>query len=122
MTAMAVSWQRCEGGVWCQLERIDLDGPYFRSTKVRGVYLIWHAGPAPNVVYVGQGNIADRLRHHRQDPQILSYRSCGHLYVTWALLSDYHLDGVEQFLANTFSPLVGYHSSNSNPIAVTLPE
>jgi hypothetical protein len=86
-----------------------------------GVYIIWHPGQPSRVVYVGQGNIRDRLTAHRSDPRILAYRAYGPLRVTWAALPAADLDGVECYLADQLVPLVGERHPVCVPIPVKLP-
>ena len=72
---------------------------------VSGVYIIWQTGgELSQAVYVGQGNIADRLSHHRRDKRITAYQN---LLVTWAALPQNLLDGAERYLARVYRPLVG---------------
>jgi hypothetical protein len=96
-----VTWVKCHGDVWCHLEWVDL-----RRVSATGVYIIWHGGPQPRVVRIGQGDIATRLAAHRNDPQILIYKKDG-LMVTWAEVSAAQIDGVERYLANQWVPLIG---------------
>ena len=55
-----VNWIKCQGDVWCPLSTVDLSHPHF--VKMDGVYVIWHGGPKPTVVYVGKGQIKERLQ------------------------------------------------------------
>jgi len=111
-----VSWVKCQGDVWCSLERVDLSG-----VNTTGVYIIWHGGPKPRVVYVGQGNVADRLRTHRNDQSILRHRQNGDLYVTLAAVASNEMDGVERYLFDHWTPLEGVARPNVRPIAVNSP-
>ena len=115
---MYVYWNQCTGNVWCELYGVNLNHNHFN--RITGVYVIWHGGPNSHTVRVGQGFIRDRLKAHRQDPQIQRYRSLG-LCVTWASIPAEFLDGVETFLAQNLHPLVGERSPNIYPIAVNLP-
>ena len=117
-----VKWVNCEGHEqsvnWCALESVELG-----SVKTEGVYLIWVGRLC---VYVGQGDIADRLNEHRsgndeRSKQILSYRSYGTLAVTWASVDKRSRDGVEAFLAATYKPIGGERRPDVTPIAVNLP-
>jgi len=98
---MEVEWVKNQDNGWCHLERVNLNG-----VQTMGVYMIWHGGETPRVVQVGQGDIAERLRLHRKDPQILSYKTYGELYVTWASVPLPKRDGIECYLTETWSPLV----------------
>lgn len=102
---------------WHDFERASLP-----PDSYEGVYIIWHSGPNPHVVYVGQGNIAQRLRTHRNRADILKYRLKGPLLVTWAKVSSAYLrDGIERYLANVLNPYVGEAYPDVAPIRVNLP-
>ena len=76
--ARRLNWKRCDGNIWCPLERLDLD-----AVEDVGVYIIWYGGnPKGNCVYVGQGDVADRLAKHLTNSKIMQYKDCGTLYVT----------------------------------------
>jgi len=113
---LSLSWIKCTGSAWCPLATVDLSG-----VTASGVYVIWHGGNPGKVVRVGQGNIADRLRAHRNDRDIGAWASKGTLYVTWASVPASQQNGVERYLADTWSPLVGDAFPNAAPIAVNSP-
>lgn len=113
-----VAWQKCKDGQWCSPLTVDLDHQAF---GVGGVYIIWHGGSNAQTVYVGQGDpVRDRIRAHRSDPKILAYKAKG-LYVTWASVPLAQRNGVERYLADKLSPLVGDAWPQVIPIAVNLP-
>ena len=72
---MHLSWIKCEGDRWCSFQTVNITHPHF--TGLGGVYIIWHGGQTPQTVYVGRGQIANRLQAHRSDPSILKYSSLG---------------------------------------------
>lgn len=115
---MNVYWNKCEGGSWCSLSKVDLTHAHFDGME--GVYVIWHGGPTPKVVRVGQGVIRDRLTAHRQDEEIQAYAGLN-LYTTWASVDTRNRDGVEVFLATTLKPLVGDRFPDAAPVQVNLP-
>ena len=111
---MQLSWQNCQGDVWCSFMAVDLSHSHF--DEMEGVYIIWqHNGP---VVRVGQGIIKDRIADHRTTQAITKYES---LRVTWAPVSTLYRDGVERYLANTLEPKIGDTFPDENPITVNLP-
>lgn len=114
---MQLNWVKCSGNVWCPLETVNLEG----IGDVGGVYLIWHGGQTPRWVRVGQGNIKERLSAHRNDPQILEYRTHG-LFVTWAAVVSNLRDGIEAYLALQCNPLVGERFPDRIPVVVNLPQ
>ena len=91
-----------------------------------GVYVIWyvqtHPERKPVCVYVGQGNISERLDEHRQDARILNAIG-GHVaQESFATINDPSLrDAAERYLANVLKPVVGCNHPNEVPAAVTLP-
>jgi hypothetical protein len=115
---LRVSWGRCTGAKWCQLNRVDLTGPAFASG---GVYIIWHGGENARAVHVGQAkSFRDRLADHRNDVRIQAYESHG-LYVTWAVVDKNKRDGVENYLTARYRPLVGERRPDAAPIKVNSP-
>jgi len=117
---MQLSWLKCSNGGshWCSLEDLDLDS----IGSVAGIYIIWHEGSPGRVVRVGQGApIKDRLSAHRNDQEILAYKRNGTLRVTWAAVPWNQRDGVERYLADKWSPLVGDAFPDAHPIAVNSP-
>ena len=115
---MRLHWMKCQGDVWCKLNRVNLDHSHF--DHMEGVYVIWHGGKVPKVVYVGQGNIRERLSHHRQNPEVQQY-SNSDLFVTWASVQTEDRDGVETNLAGKWTPLAGDVHPNVNPVEVNSP-
>ena len=111
-------WTKCQGDVWCKLSSVNLDHEHYNDRV--GVYIIWHGGPNPAVVYVGQGMIKDRIAQHRENSEILKYGNLG-LYVTWASVSEEHRDGVETYLADKWDPKVGKTHPKVAPIEVNFP-
>jgi hypothetical protein len=90
------------------------------QVNANGVHVIWHGGPKPWTVRVGQGNVCERLTAHRVDSAISAYRPLG-LFVTWATVPSYEKDGVERFLADELRPLIGDRHPDVRPIPVNLP-
>lgn len=117
--SLHLNWTRCEGNVWCKLNSVNLDHAHFNN-KPCGVYIIWHGGAKPWAVYIGQGNIKERIAEHRKDPEIQKYEHMG-LYVTWAKVHEHFRDGVEEYLADAWKPIVGSRHPNVSPIAVNSP-
>jgi hypothetical protein len=113
-----LNWNKCQGEIWCPLDTVNLEHEHFDNME--GVYIIWHAGQNPRTVRVGQGIIRDRLKAHREDPEVQAYSQYG-LYVTWARVEARNRDGVEAYLASTLSPLVGERFLDTSHVAVNLP-
>jgi hypothetical protein len=115
---LRVTWGKCVGGNWCQLNTVNLGGQAFDDG---GVYLIWHLGSPSRVVYVGQAaEFRARFAVHRNDPRIQKYAKLG-LNVTWAPVRAAQRDGVEAYLADKWSPLVGERRPAAARIVVNSP-
>jgi hypothetical protein len=114
----SVSWRKRTGGTWCPFETVDLLHDAFDAD---GMYLIWHGGTEPRVVYVGQASVLrHRLAAHHDDNRILAYRRFG-LYVTWTVLRAAERDGGEVYLAERYAPLVGDRHPDVPPTPVNFP-
>lgn len=111
-----IHWIKAQAGNWLAFQTFNLAS----IGDVQGVYVIWRGGKTPAVVYVGQGDISARLSNHRRNLDILAHAEHG-LYVTWAAVPAHQMDGVERYLADTWSPLVGDAHPDSLPIAVNSP-
>ena len=107
---MKLNWIKCQSEVWCKLNSVNLKHEHFNNLS--GVYMIWHGGQTPAVVYIGQGEIKDRIAEHRQNPDIQSFKPQG-LYVTWASVNQNARNGVEAYLAHIWRPKVG----SNHPVA-----
>lgn len=110
MSYLHLNWIKCQGGFWCKLNAVNLNHDHFENMK--GVYIIWHGGTHPAVVYVGQGNIKQRLQSHRDDHEIQQYDHLD-LFVTWASVGETLRRGVEAFWADIWKPKVGESDSNN---------
>lgn len=115
---MNIKWNKCQGDVWGPLNGVDLSHDHF--DQMEGVYVIWHGGPNPKTVRIGQGVIKDRIAAHREDPEVQAYSSKS-LFVAWAAVAVAARDGVENFLAQALKPLVGERFPDAVPISVNLP-
>ena len=118
MTNDNLNWIKCQGDVWCSLNSMNLAHQHFDNLE--GVYIIWHGGIQPKVVYVGMGNIRERLRHHRNDPSIQRYSYNG-LFVTWASVEKSKQPGIEAHLISKWKPLANVQKPNKMPIVVNSP-
>lgn len=111
-----VIWIKSTAEEWLPLNTFNLTSCITNP----GVYVIWHGGPSPWTVRVGQGNVPDRLGCHREDNEVQAYSPFG-LYVTWASVPAHQVDGVERYLAEALKPKVGSRWPNVAAIPVNLP-
>ena len=108
-------WAKAEANIWFSLSSVNLD-----DLRFYGVYVIWHEGDPGRVVYVGQGNIRDRLTFHRRNPEVQKFAKLGALRVMWAAVPAHQVDGVERYLAEYLKPLIANVRPDAAPIAVKL--
>ena len=113
-----LKWMKCQGGVWCKLNNVNLDHQHFDHAE--GVYIIWHGGKDPHVVYVGQGNIRDRIREHRRNLTIQEFNP-KILFVTWASVGQQYRNGIEKYLFTRWNPKVTLRAPDVQPIPVNSP-
>ena len=114
---MNLSWIKCgaEGEQFCPLETVDLSKQIWD-----GVYIIWH-NASGQVIYIGQGNIQDRLGSHRLNPEVLAHRGTGLLLTTWAFVETLEQrEAIERYLHKVLGPLVS-RCTPGPELAVNLP-
>ena len=108
-------WQFRQEGYWWLFRDLDTRHPQWSS--LYGVYIVT---ASMNVLKVGQGWIMDRLYRHQGDTRIADPKH-GVISVAWAQVSTQYVDGVERYLADELSPLIGDAYPDVKPIAVNLP-
>jgi hypothetical protein len=87
--------------------------------SVRGVYCIFQRTSRKyRTVWIGQGNIRNRLAVHAREPNI-SARP--YLLVTWAETDPSWTDGIEAYLIDALHPLEGEAAPSAEPVEVNLP-
>ena len=111
-----LNWIKSTSGNWLSFENVNLD-----NVTADGVYIIWYNGNPGKVVYVGQGDVAARIKAHRNRSDISSYARYGSMYVTWASVPASQKNGVERYLADKWNPQVGDAHPEVAPIAVNSP-
>lgn len=110
---MDLKWIKCTNDVWCDLQNLNLSSEHFNDLK--GVYIIWSG---EKVIRLGSGIIKDRLKEHRDNPEINKHPN---LKVTWAQVNGNQMEGVEKFLSDKLSPMVGDRFPSRIPIEVNFP-
>src|SRR5262249_12187277 len=102
-------------------ELIDLDRANLDAIKTQGVYVIYQTGNPPKSVYVGNGDIGERLASHRSDKRFEASRKKGSLYVAFATVSVADQEGVETYLAKLLQPTIGERHPDVREIQVNPP-
>jgi len=99
---------------------LDFDRLNLAQVTQRGVYMIYVPGTPATTIYVGKGDIADRLAAHRNDTRILTARSLftQRACVGFASVPALSQAGVERYLARRHAPLVGERYPAVQEIAV----
>jgi hypothetical protein len=113
---LAVRWIKCAGGVWCELEKVNV-----ASSPSSGPFVVWVGGKRPQAVRVGCGRAAEVVRAQRHDARVLRYRMNGTLYVTWAALPDYEAQGATIYLSRMLRPAIADRLPEVGMVEVTLP-
>ncbi len=102
-------WVKCEDKKtkavqWCDFWELDLDS----VGNVLGVYIVWGDSVVPYVIYVGKGEIAERIEKHRRKKDFIRCKDDGEkMFVTWQEFPDKELRGREKYLANLLQPEIG---------------
>lgn len=111
---MEVYWGRCgDDSHWCSFKNLNLESDVFNDKK--GVYIIWSD---KTVVRVGSGIIKNRIADHRDNSEINQYPN---LKVTWAKVNANQMEGVEKYLSDVLSPVIGERFPDRTRIEVNLP-
>ncbi len=120
--SVQLDWQKnLLGDNWHSLKDLNLG-----TVKTSGVYVIRTTIGDQYYVYVGQGDIADRLSAHLRDISITKYasagsRSGGNLWVAWAPVSIAHRNGFERYLHDKLKPRESRCWTTDPIIVVNLP-
>jgi hypothetical protein len=100
----------------------ELNSAKLEALKANGVYIVYQAGNPPSTIFVGKGDIAQRLREIKTDQRFESYRRAGTLLVTYASVPAQSQEGVEKHLAKLLAPKIDERRPESvEEIAVNLP-
>ena len=75
---LRVHWHKSESGKWLSLKNLDLA---HHLVKHQGVYIVFDPSDTLyGVLYVGQGNVDERLSEHKKDERILELADLDELY------------------------------------------
>ena len=97
---MTVSWYKCQGDIWCELNKIDTN--HKNLEDVEGVYIIWE-GKNGSVLRVGFGLMKREIMRNKSDIAIQAFSHLG-LFITWAEISENSQKGVYSYIVKTLKP------------------
>lgn len=110
-----VNWYRGNyNSDWHFFDHVNL-----RLIDEDGVYVIKTRESPGRAVYVGQGEISERLIEHSKNSEITRH---GMLSIAWAELHWSKIDGVERYIYEVYKPIEGKKWPDVNPIPVNLPD
>lgn len=111
-------WYRCEGSVWCELNKVDLE---HELMKCSGVYIIWAGKSDRAFLRIGNGTINKELKKHKGDLALQAFEHLG-LFVTWAEVSSFKRKAVHVYLAEQLNPKFDDNRPNGKGTEIELPE
>ena len=109
---MYLRWEKVDGE-WPYLEELDT-----MLVFIQGVYVIWFmTSRGPTTLYVGQGNISNRLVSHQIDKRFTGQSAL----VSWAEIAKSEMNGVEAYLSDKLKPVHGSRTPIAEYVEVNLP-
>lgn len=112
-----VQWAKASDSQWFPLAAVDV-----RQVHDAGVYVIWHDGRPSRTIYVGHGDIAERLRERQADRAVRMYRKFGRVRVTWAHVAEPLQQSVARYLTEKLKPAFGDALLLVESVPVELPQ
>lgn len=115
---LTLNWARTSANTWPAFDTLEMP----RAGSGDGVYIIWWGNTDPDVLYVGAGDVGDRLWYRAGDHRLVDYQRSGlHLSCTWAAVDPRQIHGVERFLGDKLQPRFSEKFPQVTPIPVNLP-
>jgi len=115
---MEIDWYRCRGGIWCELNKLDVDHKYVKTT---GVYILWYEVQNTEIVKVGHGKIRDELLKDRKELAIQAFAKYN-VKVTGAEVPKSKLEQVHSYLEDVLKPTISTDNlDKTKKIEVDLP-
>ena len=115
---MELDWYQCKGGVWCELNKLDISHPYLKG--LTGVFIIWYEVGDKSVVQIGSGDIQKGLIEARDSLAIQAFAKY-RLFATWAELPSSKVGAVHAYLYRKLRPTIPATSLSPKNIEVDLP-
>lgn len=116
---MEIDWFKCRGGIWCELNKLDVDHKYVKS--IYGVYVLWYEVQKTEIVKVGHGKMRDELLKERKELAIQAFAKYK-VKVTWAEVSKSKAEQVHAYLEDVLKPTISADNlDKTKKIEVDLP-
>jgi hypothetical protein len=115
---MEVDWYKCQGNIWCELNKIDADHKYLKG--VDGLMIIW-SGKEKSILKVSKGKISNMIKENKADIAIQAFAHLG-LFVTWT--DDVPMlkkASVYNFLVNKLNPKFMEVEAGKSQTEINLP-
>lgn len=119
---MNLYWALQNNNEWYEIDSLILALMFENSLykHIYGVYIIRRGGTSPATLYVGQGDIVDRINFHKN--KLHTSTDQGSVtYVTWARAPNDKCDGIENYLGQTLKPIYSIRFPQAPPTKVNLP-
>ena len=113
-----LEWTKCKGGIWCELNKLDLDHKLLQG--LHGVYVLWSGRGDRSILRVGSGKIADELKKNMRELAVIAFFSHG-VFVSWAETPLLKTKSIQSYLAMRLNPKIDDGQSNATPIDCNLP-
>ena len=115
---LEVNWERTDQCYWHEIMKLDFSESCFQ--RLSGIFIIWHGGPNPKVLFIGQGDIPTQLDMLRHKMEYKKFIPIG-LFVTWAKFNKEQWNGVHRFLNEKLRPVTTIDKIEDHQIYVNLP-
>ena len=116
--SMLLSWKKSASDYnWHILSRLNLG-----NFNDKGIYVIKTGLAFEYTVYVGQGDVSQRLSAHLREFSVTKHASVtGNLWVAWTPVRAYFRNGIERYLHDQLNPRESSCWTNDPSIQVNLP-
>ena len=112
-----LAWAGTFTNSWPAFDTLEMP----QAGTAHGVYIVWWGISDPKVLYVGRGDIGNRLWAHTSDARFVDYTRHFQLYCTWASVDKEQVEGVEAYLIEILEPELNERSPQASPIPVNVP-
>ena len=116
--SMLLSWKKSASDFnWHILSSLNLG-----TVHDKGIYVIKTGLANQYTVYIGQGDVSQRLSAHLREFSVTKHaRVTGNLWVAWAPVQQKYRNGIERYLHDQLKPRESSCWTNDPSIQVNLP-